>query len=137
MTSAIPDDPKTAAVDRVVRERASARSSTTVVGIARVPLDAVSQPPAHRRKPTSATSSPTRCAPTPAADVAIVNSGSIRGNRIYPAGPLTRRTLIEMHPFGNVVVKLAMPGRVRAAGAEQRRRQAAGCRRACFRRSQG
>ena len=38
-----------------------------------------------------------------AADVAIMNAGSIRGDRIYPAGPLTTRTLLEMHPFGNVI----------------------------------
>ena len=41
------------------------------------------------------------------ADIAIVNSGSIRGDRIFPAGPLTRRTLIEIHPFDNVIVKLS------------------------------
>ena len=29
-----------------------------------------------------------------------------------PAGPLTLRTLLEMHPFGNVVCKLSVPGRV-------------------------
>jgi 5'-nucleotidase len=45
-------------------------------------------------------------------DIAITNSGSIRGNRIFPAGPLTRRTLIEIHPFDNVICTLALPGRV-------------------------
>jgi 5'-nucleotidase/UDP-sugar diphosphatase len=44
-------------------------------------------------------------------DIAITNSGSIRGNRVFPAGPLTRRTLIEIHPFDNVVCIIAMPGR--------------------------
>jgi 2',3'-cyclic-nucleotide 2'-phosphodiesterase (5'-nucleotidase family) len=46
------------------------------------------------------------------ADVAIVNSGSIRGDRIYPAGPLSRRTLLAMQPFGNVICTLVVPGRV-------------------------
>jgi 5'-nucleotidase len=47
-----------------------------------------------------------------AADIAMVNSGGIRGDRVYPAGPLSRRTLLEIHPFGNIVCKLAVPGRV-------------------------
>jgi 5'-nucleotidase/UDP-sugar diphosphatase len=47
-----------------------------------------------------------------AADVGLVNAGSIRGDRVYPAGALTRRTLLAMHPFGNVVVKIEVPGRV-------------------------
>ena len=46
------------------------------------------------------------------ADVGLVNAGAIRGDRVYPAGPLTRRLLLAMHPFGNVVVKLELPGRV-------------------------
>jgi len=31
---------------------------------------------------------------------------------VFPAGPLTRRTLIEIHPFDNVICKLAMTGRL-------------------------
>jgi 5'-nucleotidase / UDP-sugar diphosphatase len=46
------------------------------------------------------------------AEAAITNSGSIRGDRIYPAGELTRRTLLAMHPFGNVVCKVELPGSV-------------------------
>ncbi len=46
------------------------------------------------------------------ADIGIVNSGGIRGDRLYPAGALTRRTLLEMHPFGNIVCKLQVPGRL-------------------------
>ena len=30
---------------------------------------------------------------------------------MFAAGPLTHRTLLEMHPFGNVICKLAMSGR--------------------------
>ena len=45
-------------------------------------------------------------------DIAIMNSGSIRGNRLFAAGPLTRRTLVEIHPFDNVICVLALPGRV-------------------------
>jgi len=46
------------------------------------------------------------------ADIALLNSGAIRGNRVYPPGPLTRRTLLGMHPFGNVVCTIAVSGRV-------------------------
>ena len=46
------------------------------------------------------------------AEVGLVNGGAIRGDRIYPPGQLTRRLLLAMHPFGNVVVKLELPGRV-------------------------
>jgi 5'-nucleotidase len=46
------------------------------------------------------------------ADVAIINGGGIRGDRIFPAGPILRRTLLNMQPFGNVVCKIEVPGRV-------------------------
>jgi 5'-nucleotidase len=46
------------------------------------------------------------------ADVALVNSGAIRGNRIYPAGPLRRRDVVQMHPFNNVVCKIEVSGQV-------------------------
>jgi 2',3'-cyclic-nucleotide 2'-phosphodiesterase (5'-nucleotidase family) len=110
MTSAIPDDARTAAVITSFESRLSSELET-VVGISRVPLDGVS---AHLR------SSETNLGDVVAdairadagTDLAIVNSGSIRGNRLFPPGPLTRRILIEIHPFDNVVVKLSMPGRV-------------------------
>jgi 5'-nucleotidase / UDP-sugar diphosphatase len=41
-----------------------------------------------------------------------VNSGSIRGDRVYPAGAITRRTIVALHPFDNVVCKIAVPGSV-------------------------
>jgi 2',3'-cyclic-nucleotide 2'-phosphodiesterase (5'-nucleotidase family) len=40
------------------------------------------------------------------------NKGGLRGDRLYPAGPLTRRTLLTIHPFGNINCKVAVPGRV-------------------------
>ena len=44
------------------------------------------------------------------ADVAIMNSGGIRGNREYPAGTLTRRLLTQLNPFSNVVCKIEITG---------------------------
>jgi 5'-nucleotidase len=110
ITGAIPDDPRTAAVITSFESRLGA-DLDTVVGITRVPLDGISS-----RLRTAETNLGNVVADAMRADagtdIAIVNSGSIRGNRIFPPGPLTRRTLIEIHPFDNVIVKLSMPGRV-------------------------
>jgi len=110
MTSAIPDDPRTAEVIKSFEGRLSSELEA-VVGTARVPLDGVSS---HLR--TAETNLGNLVADAIRAEagteLAIVNSGSIRGNRVFAAGPLTRRTLIEIHPFDNVIVKLSMPGRV-------------------------
>lgn len=46
------------------------------------------------------------------ADAALVNGGGIRGDRLYPAGPISRRTLLEIHPFGNIICKIVVTGRV-------------------------
>jgi 5'-nucleotidase len=44
------------------------------------------------------------------ADVTIVNAGSVRGDRVYPAGPLNRRTLVAIHPFNGVICKIETTG---------------------------
>lgn len=45
------------------------------------------------------------------ADVAITNGGSIRGDRVYPAGtPLTRRNLMTELPFANTLVLIEITG---------------------------
>jgi 2',3'-cyclic-nucleotide 2'-phosphodiesterase (5'-nucleotidase family) len=44
------------------------------------------------------------------ADVALINGGGIRSDRVIPPGPLTRRDLAAMSPFGNVVVTLELTG---------------------------
>jgi len=45
------------------------------------------------------------------ADVALINGGGIRGNRLYDAGTtLTRRDILREMPFGNVGVLLALSG---------------------------
>jgi 5'-nucleotidase / UDP-sugar diphosphatase len=110
MTSALADDPRTADVIKSFENRLSSELEA-VVATTRVPLDGVAS---HLR--TSETNLGNVVADAiraeAGAELAIVNSGSIRGNRVFPAGPLTRRTLIEIQPFDNVVVKLSMPGRV-------------------------
>ncbi|MBN2362930.1 bifunctional metallophosphatase/5'-nucleotidase [candidate division WOR-3 bacterium] len=44
------------------------------------------------------------------ADVAFLNGGSIRGDMIYPAGEITYGTVLEILPFRNELIKVAMTG---------------------------
>jgi 5'-nucleotidase len=108
-SSAFADDPDTAAVIGNYNAKLD-KALETVAGVTRVPLDGRSQ-----QLRSSETNLGNLVADAIRADagtdIALTNAGSIRGNRIYPAGPLTRKTLIEMHPFDNVICKLAMSGR--------------------------
>jgi 5'-nucleotidase len=110
ITNALNDDPTTAAAIASFESRLGT-ALDQVVGLTRTPLDGLSL---HLR--TSETNLGNLVADAiradANADIAITNSGSIRGNRVFPAGPLTRRTLIEIHPFANVICVVALPGRV-------------------------
>jgi 5'-nucleotidase len=110
ITNALADDAKTAAAVASFESRLGA-ALDTVAGNTRVPLDGVSQ---HLR--SSETNLGDLVADAIRADakteIAITNAGSIRGNRIFPSGPLTRRTLLEIHPFDNVICVLALSGKV-------------------------
>jgi len=44
-------------------------------------------------------------------DVALINGGTMRGNKVYEKGKLTKKTVTEMHPFGNAVVKIYATGK--------------------------
>jgi 5'-nucleotidase len=52
------------------------------------------------------------------AEIAILNSGSIRSNRVYPPGELTRRDLVAMHPFGGIACEVEVSGETVAAALE-------------------
>jgi 5'-nucleotidase len=43
-------------------------------------------------------------------DVAVINGGAIRTNRTVPPGPLTRRDVLSLLPFTDMVVKLEIRG---------------------------
>ena len=45
-----------------------------------------------------------------AADVAVMNGGGIRGDKVVPPGPLTSRDVYALVPFSNAVVKLEITG---------------------------
>lgn len=110
VTSDIPDEPRTAAVVNDFESRLGTELDV-VVGETTVPLDAQSVRLRASEQPIGNLFADALRAET-GANVALMNAGSIRGDRIYPAGPLTRRTLLAMHPFGNVVTVIEVPGRV-------------------------
>jgi 5'-nucleotidase len=109
VTSAIADDPATAEVVAAYESKLGPELDKQVA-TSRVDLDGVS---------LSLRSSETNLGNLVAdavraagkADVAIINSGGIRGDRVHTAGPITRRQVIEIHPFGNTVCTLEASGR--------------------------
>lgn len=46
----------------------------------------------------------------PGVDIALINSGSIRGDRIIPAGDISYLTLNELFPYENLIVTVEMTG---------------------------
>lgn len=110
VTSTIADDPATAAVVNEWEGRLSTEMNAPI-GTTTEALDAV-----ETRMRASESNIGNLFADAMRqqvdADVALLNSGAIRGNRIYAAGTLTRRNLLEMHPFNNVVCKIEVSGRL-------------------------
>jgi 5'-nucleotidase/UDP-sugar diphosphatase len=43
-------------------------------------------------------------------DVALINGGAIRGDRVYPAGSVNLRDLLEIYPFGDTLMEAALNG---------------------------
>ena len=110
ITSAIADEPAAAAVVAAYEGKLGPELDK-VVASTRVPLDGVTL--RLRASETNLGNLVADAVRAEAhADIAIVNAGGIRGDRVHGPGPLTLRTLLEMHPFGNVVCKLVVPGRV-------------------------
>ena len=52
-------------------------------------------------------------------DVAVMNGGGIRGDRVVPPGPLSRRDVVAMLPFANVIVSVEVTGRALRTALEQ------------------
>jgi 5'-nucleotidase len=110
ITAAITDDPRTAAVVDSYMSRMGAELDV-VVGSSRVPLDGrAGRLRASETNLGNLVADAVRA--DAGADIAIMNSGSLRGDRVHQAGPITRRTLLEIHPFGNIVCKVAVSGRL-------------------------
>jgi 5'-nucleotidase len=109
ITKALPDDSHTAEVVNAYETKLGA-ALDEVVGTSGVPLDADSL---HIRANETNLGDffADAIRAEAGADIGLMNSGSIRGDRVYPAGPLTRRTIISMHPFGNVICKISLSGK--------------------------
>jgi 2',3'-cyclic-nucleotide 2'-phosphodiesterase (5'-nucleotidase family) len=110
VTASIPDDPRTLEVVNSYESRLGA-GLDAIVGASRVALDAEAV-----RIRSGETNLGNMVADAMraevGADITLANAGGIRGDRVYPAGALSRRTLVTMAPFGNVVCKVALPGRL-------------------------
>ena len=52
------------------------------------------------------------------ADVALINGGAIRADRVLPAGKMTRRELYSLMPYRNELVVLEVPGTTLRAALE-------------------
>jgi 2',3'-cyclic-nucleotide 2'-phosphodiesterase (5'-nucleotidase family) len=109
VTSAIPDDPKTAAVAAEYEARLG-KELDMVVGTSTAALDATNARLVGETALGNLIADALR--EDVKADVGLSNAGGARGSRVYPAGPITRRTLLSIHPFGNIACKLAVSGRV-------------------------
>jgi 5'-nucleotidase / UDP-sugar diphosphatase len=51
--------------------------------------------------------------------VGLLNSGAIRGNRVLPPGPITKRDIRELLPFSNTVTLLEVTGEALRAALER------------------
>jgi len=109
ITSAIEDDPETARVVAAYEAKLGPELAKEVA-VSRVPLAGTAlRLRASETNLGDLVADAVRAAAN--AEIAIVNSGGIRGDRDHPPGPILRRTLIEIHPFGNVVCTIAIAGR--------------------------
>jgi 5'-nucleotidase len=108
VSARVPEDPEVAAVVRRYAERLD-RELDTVVGRTAVPLEA-----RRRALRTQETNLGNFVADAMRArldaDVALVNGGGIRTDRVLPAGPVTKRDVHGLLPFTNAVMKLSVSG---------------------------
>jgi 5'-nucleotidase / UDP-sugar diphosphatase len=128
VSARIPPDPRVEAVVHAYGERLG-RELDVVVGRTSVPLEG-RRGPLRSRETNLGDFIADAMRAHARTDVALVNGGGIRSDRIIPPGSLTRRDLAAMSPFGNVVMTLELTGRVLREVLEQalpqREREAGG-----------
>jgi 5'-nucleotidase / UDP-sugar diphosphatase len=108
VSARVPEDPDVAAVVRRYGDRLN-RELDIVVGQTTAPLEA--RRAALRTQETNLGNFITDAMRARLdADVAVLNGGGIRTDRIVPAGPLTKRDVHALLPFTNAVMKLAVSG---------------------------
>ena len=109
VTNQIKDDPQFAVLNS--KYGALLKELSVFVGRTAVDLDARSK--ANRTEETNIgdfIADSFRAAT--AADVGLMNGGSIRADEIIPAGSLTKRDVLSMLPFKNKVVKVELSGAI-------------------------
>jgi 5'-nucleotidase len=108
VSARLPEDPEVAAIVRDVTARL-ARALDTPIGHTSVPLEA-RRAPLRTEETNLGDFLADAVRARMGADVALVNGGGIRTDRIVPPGPILRRDVLGMLPFTNVVLKLAVSG---------------------------
>ena len=117
VSARVPPDPRVEAVVRAYGERVS-RALDVSVGETAVSLEG-RKGPLRSQETNLGDFIADAMRAHAGTDVALVNGGGIRGDRIVPPGPLTRRDLTALAPFGNVVMTLALTGRTLGEVLEQ------------------
>ncbi|MBW3624227.1 MAG: nucleoside hydrolase [Armatimonadetes bacterium] len=116
ITDALPDDPDTAKVVASYEEKLS-KELDLAVGTTKTPLNAVAESVRSQESNLGGLMADAMRANVNA-DLAIMNAGSIRSNRVYPPGTLTRRDILAMHPFGGIVTAVEATGATVKAALE-------------------
>lgn len=108
VNDATPDDPAVAAVVAEYEAKLSAELDKPL-GTTAVELDSLNR---HVRTHETNLGNliADACREWAKADVAIFNGGSIRANTTFAVGPLTKRDVISILPFQNLVVKIEVTG---------------------------
>jgi 2',3'-cyclic-nucleotide 2'-phosphodiesterase (5'-nucleotidase family) len=108
ISARLPEDPDVAALVRQYETRLG-RELAAEIGRTAVPLEA-RRSPLRTRETNLGNFIADAMRARLHADVALINGGGVRTDRVVPVGPLTRRDVLGLLPFTNVVVKLAVPG---------------------------
>lgn len=116
ISAALPEDPQTAALVAGYANKLGA-DFAQVVGQTSVPLDARENTARGSESNLGDFIADSIRAATHA-DVAVMNGGGIRTDMLYPAGPLTKKDVYSILPFGNTVVVVKVPGSALRAALE-------------------
>jgi 5'-nucleotidase / UDP-sugar diphosphatase len=108
VSARLPEDPDVGAVVRTFEARLN-HELAAEVGRTTVPLEA-RRAPLRTRETNLGDFLTDALRARLGADVALMNGGGIRTDRIVPAGPLTKRDVLGLLPFTNVAMKLAVTG---------------------------
>jgi 2',3'-cyclic-nucleotide 2'-phosphodiesterase (5'-nucleotidase family) len=95
-----------------------ARELDSVVATAAAPLDARESVTRRQETPVGRLFADLMRARV-GAQVGLLNSGAIRGNRVIPAGPITKRDVRQLLPFSNTVTLLEVSGEALRAALER------------------